>query len=74
MREGCNDSRNSFIRQVKGPKRDGLSRLNTAETTGWNKNGLLVEQPLFQEISEESGGRGSGVTGEPDGCLDAPKR
>ena len=47
MREDCNDNRNSFIRQVKGLKRTGVSRLNTAGTTGWDKKGLLVSQPLF---------------------------
>jgi len=47
MREGCNDNRNSFIRQVKGLKRAGVSRLNTVETTGWNQKGLRASQPLF---------------------------
>ncbi|MCI5139739.1 MAG: hypothetical protein D3922_15320 [Candidatus Electrothrix sp. AR1] len=57
MREDCNDNRNSFIRQVKGLKRAGVSRLNTAGTTGWNKKGLLAPQPFFLSDTRRKEGR-----------------
>ncbi len=58
MREGCNDNRNSFIRQVKGLKRAGVSRLNTVVTTGWKQKGLLAPQPLFLSNTRRKQGQG----------------